>query len=98
MVLQRINLRKGNVLKLFGRLVKNTKTIREAFVEKNGDAPFRDMLEESFISLCRELDIQVPIWLKRNTVELARYRKTSFSEEQFTERIAFDRFVIAVEI
>jgi len=85
-------------LKLFGKLVKDTKTIKEALVEKNNvRASYRDLLEECFIELCRELDIQVPLWLKKNTSEFVAYRKTFFTGEQFLDKVNFDRFEIHIE-
>lgn len=62
---------------LSGRLIKGTKTIREETVEVADDRlPFRDMLEECFLRLCKELEIQVPLWLRKNTMEFAHYRRT----------------------
>lgn len=56
--------------------------------------PFRETLETCFISLCKELDIQVPMWLKKNTTEFASFRRTSFTEEQFIEKVNFQRLEI----
>ena len=82
-------------MKLAGKLVKGTKIIREAAVEKNDEGlSFRDMLEQCLIELCRDLDIQVPLWLDKNTTEFGRFRVTFFSREQFLERVSFDKFEI----
>lgn len=85
-------------MKLHGKLIKGTKIIKEASVENNDKSlSYRDALEECFINLCRELDIQVPLWLKKNTSEFAAYRRTFFSAEQFLEKVKFDRFEIRAE-
>ncbi|MCX7843441.1 MAG: hypothetical protein N2489_10315 [Clostridia bacterium] len=85
-------------MKLFGRIVKDTKTVKDALAENNDDtAAFRDRLEECFISLCAELDVPVPLWLKKNTKEFAAYRRTFFTPEQFLEEVTFDRLEIRVE-
>jgi len=55
------------------------------------------LLEEGLISLCRELDIPVPLWLNKNTSEFARYRKTFFDRDQFIEDVKFDRFELRME-
>jgi len=81
-------------LKLHGKIIRDTKLIKEALVEKDEGLSFRDALEESLVDLCRQLEIQVPIWLKRNTSEFGIYRKTFFTQEQFIEKINFDRFEI----
>ncbi|MCR4436748.1 MAG: hypothetical protein QHH06_14075 [Clostridiales bacterium] len=84
-------------MRLSGKLVKGTKVIKETSVERNEDAPYRDLLENCLLDLCRELDIQVPLWLKKNTREFVLYRRTSFTKEHFMEGIKFDRFEIRVE-
>lgn len=84
-------------MRLIGKLVKNTKITKEAAIEKPDDAPYRDLLEHCLIDLCRELDIQVPLWLKKNTTEFVMYRRTSFNQEHFMEKVRFDRFEIRVE-
>jgi hypothetical protein len=82
-------------LKLYGRLIKQGKLLKETgAVPKNDDGDFRDQLEECLIAVCKELDIEVPIWLKKNTTEFALYRKTSFNSDHFGEAIKFDRFEI----
>jgi hypothetical protein len=44
--------------------------------------------------LCAKLEIPVPLWLKKNTKELAIFRRTFFSSEQFMEKVWFDKFEI----
>lgn len=85
-------------MKLYGRLVKEAKTIKEASVEKEDEkASFRDLLEDCLVNLCRELDIPVPLWLRKNSTEFVNYRKTFFPKEQFVEKVRFDRFEISLE-
>lgn len=86
-------------MKLYGRLSKGTKIIKQAYVEKDdSEGTFHDRLEESLIEVCRKLDIPVPMWLKKNTTEFAMYRKTFFERDQFIESINFDRFEIKIEM
>lgn len=86
-------------MKLYGRLVRGTKMIKQAQVEKDDSlGTFHDRLEECLIDLCKDLDIQVPVWLKKNTTELAMYHKTFFEKEQFVENINFDKFEIRIEM
>lgn len=85
-------------MKLTGNLIKGTKIIKRAFFEKNDNSmSYRDILEECLIGLCKELDIPVPIWMKKNTHEFVVFRRTFFTSEQFNEKVKFDRFEIKVE-
>jgi hypothetical protein len=85
-------------LKLHGKLLKDARIIKQVVVEKADDnIPFVDLLESCFIDVCKQLDVQVPLWLKKNTSEFAAFRKTFFTKEQFIEKVAFDRLEIRAE-
>ena len=83
---------------LYGKLIKQTKIIREATVSQNDESiPFRDQLELCLIQVCKELDIQVPLWLKKNTKDFVNHHRTFFTSEHFVEKIYFDKFEITIE-
>ncbi|MDX1357834.1 MAG: hypothetical protein R3232_03280 [Clostridia bacterium] len=84
---------------LYGRLIKGNMPLKESkVVGKNDGKNFHDEMEEAFVRLCKDLDIPVPIWLKKNTRELSHYKKTYFENEQFIEETVFDRFVLEIEV
>ena len=89
-------MREGDItLTLTGKLYVQNKLIREsASADNDGAHNFRDKLEKCLIDLCKEMDIPVPLWLKKNTRELAIFRKTFFSSEQFIDKVWFDKFEI----
>ena len=80
---------------LNGRLFFEGKLIREAEALAYDDGlSFRDKLEKCLIDLCSQFDIPVPLWLKKNTRELAVFRRTFFTSEQFIDKVWFDKFEI----
>lgn len=82
-------------MKLEGKLFRANLAIAEKEVEKLDESEsFVKDLEQCFVLLCRELDIPIPLWLSKNTTEFARFRQTIFFEEQFTEKVLFNRFQI----
>ncbi|OPX42379.1 hypothetical protein CLHUN_36760 [Ruminiclostridium hungatei] len=84
-------------MKLYGRIIKQGKLLKEAWaVPQNTEGDFRDQLEECLISVCKELDVEVPIWLKKNSTEFGLYKKTSFNSDHFGETINFDRLEIVL--
>lgn len=87
---------KGGIqLTLNGKLLIEGKIVRESTSEDNdGGHNFRDKLENCLLELCSALEIPVPLWLKKNTRELAVFRKTFFTSEQFIEKVWFDKFEI----
>ncbi|MDD4188479.1 MAG: hypothetical protein PHX37_00115 [Eubacteriales bacterium] len=78
-----------------GKLIKGTHTINEASAEnEDPELSYTDRLEQCLISVCMQMDIPVPPWLPKNTREFVRFRRTFFFEEQFIEKVGFDRFEI----
>lgn len=69
----------------------------ELSINEEDALPFNDKLENCFIEVCSKLEIPVPLWLHKNTKEFARYRKTFFANEQFMEKVWFDKFEIRIE-
>ena len=80
---------------LNGKLLIEGKIVREGTSEDiDGGHSLRDKLENCLVELCADLEIPVPLWLKKNTKELAVFRKTFFTSEQFIEKVWFDKFEI----
>ena len=85
-------------MKLWGKIIKQGKTIKESKTEINGkDKTLTVLLEECLIDVCKQLDISVPLWLSKNTGEFIKFKKTYFLKEQFIEDFKYDRFEIKVE-
>ena len=80
---------------LSGKIYVEGKLVREAVAEDNEEGhSFREKLENCLLDLCSLIDIPVPLWLKKNTRELAVFRKTFFTPEQFMDKVWFDKFEI----
>jgi hypothetical protein len=85
-------------MRLYGKLIRGTVSTKESFVHiKDDDRQFHELLEQCLVSLCKKLDIPVPIWLKKNTKEFAIYKTTFFDKEQFVEKVNFDKFSVKWE-
>ena len=80
---------------LEGRLfVANRLTELKEVEYTNDDLAFSMQLENALVLLCKELDIPIPLWLKKNTHEFAAFHQTLFFADQFNEKVKFDRFKI----
>jgi len=85
-------------MRLNGSLILEGRNVNKARVEcEITGVSFHDRFEEAFITLCKELDISVPIWLDKNTKEIAMSKKTSFYEDQFDDDFLFDRFEMRID-
>ena len=68
--------------------------VKEVTIETDPDQPFSKNLETALVLLCKELDVPVPVWMKKNTREFAAFYQTVFFAEQYQEKVRFDRFQI----
>lgn len=85
-------------MQISGKLIKGTTLLREEWVVVEGDkGSYQDKLEYCLMELCRKLNIEVPMWLTKNTREYVRYRRTSFYADQFFNPVMFERFEIKLE-
>jgi hypothetical protein len=84
-----------NELTLRGKIFIEGKLIKEDIsVNPDESLSFRDKLEQCLIDICSKLDTPVPLWLKKNTKELAIFHRTFFTREQFVEKVWFDKLEI----
>lgn len=82
---------------LEGRLfVANRMTEIKEVTTEDTDTSYSKCLEKALIELCKQMDIPVPMWMKKNTKEFAAFGQTIFFREQYTENVRFDRFQIRV--
>ena len=82
---------------LEGRLfVANRMTEIKTVTTEDTDTSYAKCLEKALIELCRQLDIPVPMWMKKYTKAVAACGPTIVCRVQFTEKVSFDRFQIRV--
>ena len=81
-------------MRLWGKLVKNNKIIKDNTVPLIVEDDYQAALKEAMIQLCDSFDIAKPYWLNKNLNEYNRLGKTSFNKDNFIEEIEFDKLVI----
>lgn len=82
------------MLRIWGKLIKDNKIIKDKVVELALNDTYQQALKEAIIEMCKELDISKPYWLNHNLEEYNTRNKTSFDENNFIEEIEFDKFEI----
>ncbi|HEY5562162.1 MAG TPA: hypothetical protein VIK72_10485 [Clostridiaceae bacterium] len=83
------------MLKLSGRITRNTRIIMDVDVITDIEGSYQDNLKECLRSLCEKMDISTPYWLPHNVDQYNKKRKTTFTEHNFIEKINFDKFIIS---
>jgi hypothetical protein len=81
-------------MKLEAKIFKGKKILMEDEAIFSGQGKFQQQLEQCLITLCKNMSISVPIWVGKNTREFVRFKWTSFNEDQFFDKVFFDRFEI----
>lgn len=84
------------MIRLWGKIIKNSKIISHAEFTCNEEIVYQEQLKKCIKELCYEMDLQKPFWLPKNLEEYNRTKKTSFIQDNFVEEINFDRFEIQV--
>ena len=83
------------MLKVWGKIIKNGKLIKsETFT--SGKAALEEAMLEALEYFGKVFDIEVPMWQSNHTVELVAFRRIIFREDDFIDKINFDRFEIEV--
>lgn len=75
--------------RLWGRIMKRQRIVKQETVEIEGDD-----IEEAFLEICRRFDVQRPLQLPKHNREFERFGRTFFSKEHFTESVDFDKLEI----
>lgn len=63
-------------------------------VSEDGRLPLSKRLDTALLELCKGLNVPLPVWLKKNSREFARFHQTIFFPDQFTGAVPFDQFQI----
>ena len=82
------------MIKISGALIKNTKIIAEEIVISTVEGEYQEKLKECITEICYKLDIEKPYWLPRNLTAYNKNNKTFFDENNFVDKIDFDKFII----
>ncbi len=84
-------------MKVWGRVRKDNKTVKEAVIviealKKDDVRDWTDPIGE----VCRELDLARPVILKKHLDEIDRFSNTAFKQQDFMEPLGFDKLEIEI--
>lgn len=84
------------MIRLWGKIIKNNRIVSHSEYTCNDNIEYQAQLKKCIKELCYKLDLQKPYWLPKNLDEYNKFKKTSFIQDNFIEKIKFDRFEIEV--
>ncbi|MEY8000433.1 hypothetical protein AB8U03_09550 [Clostridium sp. Mt-5] len=82
------------MIRIWGKIIKNNKIVKDKVVEFTGSGNYQQDLKNSIIELCNKFDIEKPYWLPGNLDEYNKRSKTIFTQDNFMDEFPFDKFVI----
>lgn len=82
------------MLKIWGKVMKNNKIIKDEVVISEKGGSYQDNLKECLKQLCYNFEIETPYWLPANVEEYNLRRKVAFNKHNFIDEIDFDKLVL----
>ncbi len=83
------------MLTLWGKLIKNGKTLRSDTCSSAKD-DLSSAILECLEYFAKAFDIEAPMWHSAHTKQLGLFHKATFKPDDFIDRVDFDRFEIQI--
>lgn len=77
-------------MRIWAKEWKNNHLLRDITVEDFSDETRTHKVFGALDQVCREFDLQHPIWLDSTVREFQRHARCRFTKDSFTEEIPFD--------
>ncbi|QUI20980.1 hypothetical protein HZI73_01120 [Vallitalea pronyensis] len=85
------------MFRLWGKLYKHNKIIRDTVINMDESNQTKDQLTEICLDkICETFDLQHPMWLNDNHKDYPAYGRTAFKQDHFIEQIDFDYLEIEI--
>jgi hypothetical protein len=84
------------MFRLWAKLFEDNRLLRDMVVADEACDTRTHKVFRAVDEVCREFDLEKPIWLEANVSEFKKSRKTRFRQDSFIEHIPFDYLEIQV--
>lgn len=81
------------MIRIWAKVVKKGKIIKQFVLEKQKNIDYADFFEY-LREICENLDIPSPVLIKQHLFNYAKYNNVKFVADDFMEPISFDRLVL----
>lgn len=83
------------MLTIWSSVYKKEKLMKHITVQSDND-DMEGALLDCLQQICRELDIEMPLWHSKHTKQLAIFHKATFKKDDFIDKFNFDRLTIEI--
>ena len=77
-------------MRIWAKIFKNTKLLRDTVIENNSGDTRTHKVFQALEQVCYEFDLGKPLWLDATVREFQRHAKVRFTQDNFMEPIDFD--------
>lgn len=84
------------MFRLWGKIWKDSHLLADTVFEEESSDTRTHKVFRGLEEICREFDLEKPIWLDTNISDFQRRSKTRFYKDSFIEEIAFDYLEIQI--
>lgn len=77
-------------MRIWAKIFLENRLIKDITVEDNTDDTRTHKIFNSLEKVCREFDLEKPIWLESNIKDFKLHSKTRFTKDSFIEDVPFD--------
>lgn len=81
------------MIKIWAKVLKKDKIVRQCVYEKNENVDY-SLFFEYLREICEELDVATPVLIKTHLFHYAKYRTLKFRKDDFIDGIDFDYLVL----
>ena len=83
------------MLTIWSSVYKKEKSIKHITV-RSDKSDMNDALLDCLQQVCREFDIEMPLWHSKHTKQVAAFHKATFKKDDFIDKFIFDRLTIEI--
>ena len=80
------------MVRIWAKVIKNEKIVKQFVYEKFEVMDYSHFFDYA-VEICDKLDIPTPVLIKTHLFNYAKYNNVRFTQDDFVERIDFDKLV-----
>ena len=81
------------MIRIWAKIIKNGKIVKQYVYEREGLTDY-SLFFDYVKDVCEALDVPTPVLIKTHLFNYAKYNNVKFKQDDFVERINFDKLVL----
>jgi tRNA G26 N,N-dimethylase Trm1 len=80
--------------KLWAKEIKKNHIINSIVIKNKENIDSSKKMDKCLKEICKELDISVPVWLKKHGMEFSQFKYVTFYPQDFIDEVDFDKLEV----